>query len=338
MNFPVLHGNWIDLAVLLIIIFYLWSGWSRGLIFGLLGLGGFIISFLMALKLYSVFGKLLVDNFLLSRGIANTLGFLLAGIFTELVYTSILRYLLKKTYASLSRLVKDKEKINLYKWLDKMLGFIPVVGEGLIFTAFILTLLVTLPIQGRIKKSIVTSKIGGALVSHTQGVESHLNNIFGEAVNETLTFITINPYPASSDRIDLGFTQSEGTVDENAQRSMLVLVNIERSKSGLSVLKPTTGLTELARNHARDMFARGYFSHYNPEGESPFDRMEKANIYFLIAGENLALAPNVVLAHQGLMNSPGHRENIMSPDFNRIGIGAIDGGIYGVIFVQEFTN
>src|SRR3989338_1850374 len=171
MNFPVLHGNWIDLAVVLIIIFYLFSGWSRGLIFGLLDLGGFIISFLMALKLYSVFGKLLVDNFSLSRGIANTLGFLLAGIFTELVYTSILRYLLKKTYSSLSRLVKDKKKINLYKWLNKMLGFIPVVGEGLIFTAFILTLLVTLPIQGRIKKSIVTSKIGGALVSHTQGIE-----------------------------------------------------------------------------------------------------------------------------------------------------------------------
>ena len=66
--------------------------------------------------------------------------------------------------------------------------------------------------------------------------------------------------------------------------------------------------------------------------------MDKAGIHFQAAGENLALAPNINLAHQGLMNSPGHRANILSPDFKKVGIGVIDGGIYGEMFVQEFSN
>jgi uncharacterized protein YkwD len=97
-------------------------------------------------------------------------------------------------------------------------------------------------------------------------------------------------------------------------------------------------LRKLARSHSLDMFQRGYFSHYTPDGLSPFDRMNAANIEYTYAGENLALAPSTDLAMQGLMNSPGHRANILNPNFNKIGIGAIDGGIYGIMFSQEFTN
>ena len=226
----------------------------------------------------------------------------------------------------------------MLKSLDKYLGFFPAVGEALIFTAFILTLLITLPVQGWIKKDISQSRIGSILIHKTQGIEEKLNAVFGEAVNETLTFLTVNPSPMSQESLDLGFTQKEGKVDVQAENSMLTLVNIERQKNNLPPLESNSALKELARLYARDMFARGYFSHYNPEGQSPFDRMQQAKITFIAAGENLALAPNVILAHQGLMNSPGHRANILSPDFSRVGIGVIDGGIYGMLFVQEFTN
>jgi uncharacterized protein YkwD len=86
------------------------------------------------------------------------------------------------------------------------------------------------------------------------------------------------------------------------------------------------------------MFTRGYFSHYTPGGVSPFDRMADAGVTYVYAGENLALAPSTDLAMQGLMNSPGHRANILNPNFNKIGIGVIDGGIYGKMYSQEFTN
>jgi len=86
------------------------------------------------------------------------------------------------------------------------------------------------------------------------------------------------------------------------------------------------------------MFARGYFAHDTPEGRSPFDRMKEARVQFLTAGENLALAPTLSIAHQGLMNSPGHRANILRPQFGRVGIGIMDGGMRGLMVSQEFRN
>lgn len=75
-----------------------------------------------------------------------------------------------------------------------------------------------------------------------------------------------------------------------------------------------------------------------PEGFSPFDRMDETGMIYNFAGENLALSPNTDIAMQGLMSSPGHKANILSINFGRIGVGIMDGGIYGEMFCQEFTN
>jgi len=76
----------------------------------------------------------------------------------------------------------------------------------------------------------------------------------------------------------------------------------------------------------------------NPDGKYPFDRMNMANLHFSAAGENLALAQTVQIAHTNLMNSPGHRANILNPEFGHIGIGILDGGYHGLMISQEFTN
>jgi uncharacterized protein YkwD len=86
------------------------------------------------------------------------------------------------------------------------------------------------------------------------------------------------------------------------------------------------------------MFARGYFAHVSPEGLSPFVRLTRAGVKYLTAGENLALAPTLRIAHTGLMNSPGHRANILQPSFGRLGIGITDGGRRGLMVSQEFRN
>jgi uncharacterized protein YkwD len=106
----------------------------------------------------------------------------------------------------------------------------------------------------------------------------------------------------------------------------------------LRPLAPDPELTEVARQHSTDMFGRGYFAHDTPEGLSPFDRMRAADVRFLAAGEDLALAPTLPVAHTGLMNSPGHRENILRPQFGRVGIGIMDGGMRGLMISQEFRN
>ena len=111
-----------------------------------------------------------------------------------------------------------------------------------------------------------------------------------------------------------------------------------RVRQGLPPVSFDDKLRDVARAHSKDMFKRGYFSHYTLEGLSPFDRMEDAQITYQYAGENLALAPTTPFAMQGLMNSPGHRANILNPNFNKVGIGVIDGGIFGKMYSQEFSD
>jgi uncharacterized protein YkwD len=119
---------------------------------------------------------------------------------------------------------------------------------------------------------------------------------------------------------------------------MLALVNMERKKHGLKSLTGDPEMTTVARKHSKDMFGRGYFSHTSPEGFTPFDRMARDGVTFLTAGENLALAQTLTIAHNGLMKSPGHRANILNPAFGRLGIGILDGGIYGFMVTQNFRN
>lgn len=333
-----LHGNWIDLVILLVILFYVREGIRRGFILGVIDLGGFILSFLISLKTYRLTGNFLVENFTLPAGLANAAGFLVNGALIELLCNVLANAIHRKLYPFFRKIFEKKRLLGYFIWSNRLLGILPAFGETVIFCAFLLTLFVSLPIQGAVKKDITSSKIGGPIVAKTQGVERELNKIFGEAVNESLTFLTINSNPTISEKVDLGFTQNEVKIDIGAEDQMLILVNKERKMKGLPTLSESSKLKELARSYGKEMFAGGFFSHYNPAGLSPFDRMNQAHIEYAAAGENLALAPNVSFAHQGLMNSPGHRANILSSDYGKVGIGVIDGGIYGEIFVQEFTN
>lgn len=125
------------------------------------------------------------------------------------------------------------------------------------------------------------------------------------------------------------------TADE---QQMLGLVNKERTSRGVQALRPNLELTEVARVKARDMIEKGYFSHTSPTYGSPFDMMRQFGIRFGWAGENLAGAPTVSMAHKNLMNSPGHRRNILNEHFDEVGIGIINGGPYGKVFVQMFIG
>jgi uncharacterized YkwD family protein len=122
------------------------------------------------------------------------------------------------------------------------------------------------------------------------------------------------------------------------EKQMLDLVNRERQRAGLRPLVVDPKLVQLARLKSKDMIAKGYFSHYSPTYGSPFEMMDSFGVSYRYAGENLAGAPTVEIAHRSLMNSPGHRANILNPNFQRIGIGIISGGPYGKMFTQLFAG
>ncbi|NME97019.1 CAP domain-containing protein [Aneurinibacillus aneurinilyticus] len=125
------------------------------------------------------------------------------------------------------------------------------------------------------------------------------------------------------------------TADE---KQMFDLVNQERAKQGLAPLKVNMELQKLARLKAKDMIDKNYFSHQSPTYGSPFDMMKRYGVQYRTAGENIAGNSSVQGAHTSLMNSDGHRRNILNSAFTEVGIGIVDGGPYGKMFVQMFKG
>lgn len=326
LKIPALHGNWVDFVIILFVAFYVWDRWGKGFLTHFFELWAFLGAFALALKFYPLAANLFVDNFSFSRGLANAIGFTVVGIGLE----QVLVFLIDRLYIKIPKHWHENP-------VNKVMAILPMVANAFILIAFILILLLALPLKGWVKSGVVNSKIGGMLVSQSQSVEKTLGNIFGDAISDSLNFITTGPIE-SRENIKLNFTQHDVSIDEVSEQEMVKLINIERLKRGLPTLKPDEKLRDLARVYSRDMLEKGFFSHYDLDGKSPFDRMKEQGITYLSAGENLALAPNVIIAHQGLMDSKGHRENILNPDYGKVGVGVMDGGIYGKMFVQEFTN
>jgi uncharacterized protein YkwD len=74
------------------------------------------------------------------------------------------------------------------------------------------------------------------------------------------------------------------------------------------------------------------------QNRSPFDMMAKYGVTYKTAGENIAGNSSVAGAHTALMNSAGHRANILNKAYNYVGIGIVSGGQYGMMFTQEFVG
>lgn len=122
------------------------------------------------------------------------------------------------------------------------------------------------------------------------------------------------------------------------EQQMITLVNQARSQNNVSALTVDMELTNVARIKSQDMINNNYFSHNSPTYGSPFDMMKNFGIEYVKAGENIAGNQSVQNAHDSLMNSPGHRKNILSPDYTHIGIGIKRGGTYGNMFTQMFIS
>ena len=106
------------------------------------------------------------------------------------------------------------------------------------------------------------------------------------------------------------------------QQQVLELVNIERTKRGLSALTLDSKLSSVATTKSQDMINKNYFDHTSPTYGSPFDMMKKFGISYRTAGENIAKGqrtPQEVM--NAWMNSSGHRANILNANFTKLGVG-----------------
>ncbi|MDY0235476.1 MAG: S-layer homology domain-containing protein [Gudongella sp.] len=178
-----------------------------------------------------------------------------------------------------------------------------------------------------LKKSVLNSYASGILTGYEDGTFSGdrtLNR--GEAATVLLRIK------------DAKYRAKPKVVSESSyQEEILALVNKERTSRGLNALVLSAEISKVAIEKSKDMAIFDYFSHESPNYGSPFDMMKKFGITYRAAGENIAMGyttPADVM--EGWMDSPGHKANILSTNFNKIGIGMYRGD--SVYWTQQFTD
>jgi len=317
--------NFVDLIILVVVALFLYLGYLRGFIRDFLDLLALVGAIFLASVTYGGVGLWLNKTVAIPESFSGTVGFFAVWFAVMLAYYGIMTFFYD--------LIPERICKSAY---NKWLGLVPGLLRSILYIWFTVNLVYSLAISGPIKQTLDNSYISSYLIKNNGTMGDFLGKTFGPAVIDSVNFLTVRPQ--SNEKIDLGYTTTKVTVDTTLGKEMLTLINNERKDRGLDELTFDDELAKVGERHCLDMFARGYFSHYTLEGKTPFDRMDSAKIFYLIAGENLALAPTLEEAFQGLMESPGHKANMLSSDFGKVGIGVVDGGPYGLMFAQEFTN
>ncbi|WP_283244220.1 CAP domain-containing protein [Luoshenia tenuis] len=122
------------------------------------------------------------------------------------------------------------------------------------------------------------------------------------------------------------------------EQSMLNMVNEERAKQGLSALQVDPTVQKVARLKAQDMVNNNYFAHESPTYGDIGSMLSRYGVSYRSAGENIAKNANVEKAHVALMNSAGHKANILGKGYTHVGIGIVTDANGYVTLAQVFVG
>lgn len=172
-------------------------------------------------------------------------------------------------------------------------------------------------------------------------VPHHKNNFRAKLIhNSSLLFLSLLLVLSTTLTILVNTYHPEvlGVSYSISDTELLNLVNYERAQRGLSGLVLNPQLTEAAKAKSAHMFSNNYWAHYAPDGTTPWSFIKSSGYNYLYAGENLAKGfTNSSDAVNAWMNSPTHRENLLSPQFKDVGFSISEGTLQGedtVLIVQ----
>ena len=316
--------NIADILLGLVILVGVAGGWARGFVWATLDLVTLLLALAAAFLGYR-YPAAWLEQF------APTLGVWIAPVSFVVLFFLAHAVL----WAVTGRMARALPPRLHHHGVNRFLGLAPGLVNGTLHAVVAAILLLVLPL-GPLSQWARDGALASRLAAPAEWVEARLSPIFDPAIQRTLQALTVKPDSRTS--IALRARVADPRPRPDLEARMLELVNAERARQGLKPVSADPELTQVARAHSRDMFARGYFSHYTPEGRDLGDRLRTGRVLYLAAGENLALAPTLAGAHRGLMNSPGHRANILRPQFGRLGVGVLDGGVHGLMVTQNFRN
>lgn len=328
------RGLVIDAAVAAIVLFAAVRGWRNGTLREGTGLLALFAGLAIAPALAGPVGAAIETFSNMRVNMARLIGLIVVIALIELLVIFLVR-----------RKTRDVE-LGGPRWLDRAGGVVVALFRGItiavLFLYALLAISATDPELPGFTEGVMTSASGGVLADGGAPVPSFYDGII--ARTDDMRGLTLSVRQQTgfrdserSDRVSFAPADRAVRPAPSSEEELLELVNRERAAAGLEPLQWCDRCAEVARSHSRDMYEQGYFSHVDVEGVDPFERMQAARIGYASAGENLAIAPTAAEAHQGLMASSDHRENILRGTFDEVGIGVFEGP-YGLMCTQVFRE
>ena len=319
----------VDAAIIALVGVAVWSGYRNGFLATAYGLATWIVSFAAAVVFQGPAASL-IGLFGAVPATARPIAFIVVLVLVEALFSLA-------GYFALNPIVKTvHQSSTLALGLDKALGIFPSTVRSLFVVGIVLAAIVVSPVPAELKAAVESSRIARALIERVSAVQPQLASLSGQLNDPVPAFVT-KLGENDTEKLELP-DDLQIASDPAAERQMFELVNEERVNAGFARLVWDDALLPVARAHSEEMFRLKYFSHQSPVNGSPFDRLKAAGITYTRAGENLAYAQSVTIAHRGLMESQGHRENILRPEFTHIAIGVMSAGAYGRMFTQMFVT
>ncbi len=305
-------------------------GWMRGFAREAMDLVGLVLGVALAFR----FSGLVGDGVAEWLGISPEMGRLAGGVAIFLVIgigASIGAHYLQRIFT-----------LPGLALTNRLFGGGVALAWALFIAILLLSLLVVIPLPDAVGESIEESNVASALTDPELFPQRMFHTVAGDRVLESLLNLdrlvgrekviveedeTV-PIPAAA--------PDDLRADEKSAEEIFELANRSRIEEGLDPLAWSLPLSAVGEGHATEMYVAGYFSHTSPTTGTVADRMSSAGIPYLVVGENLALAATAGTAHDGLMDSPAHRSNILSAEFTRLGVGVVRGPL-GLMVVQVFS-
>lgn len=316
----------VDFVFIVGLLFFLYRGWKRGFLYLMSSLITLVVSFIVAIKYTDPLSDF-ISSFSPFPFVWNMfISFFCIAFLAEALLSTFFRYVLVRTI----RLGHSR--------VNKAAGALMSAITGVFFLSAFFFLLLLVPLQGNVKETIQSSTIIPFVLSILDTYGGSLPNALQDSASRFTRFLTVAP--KSTERVDLTLyiDPNKLTIDPQSESTMLEYLNNERAKVGVGPLVSSVKMQDVARAYSRTMLTEKFFAHIDNQGKDAADRLKAGAVEFLIAGENLAYAMTVDIAHEGLMNSEGHKRNILDPQFKRIGIGVVDAGLWGKMFTQVFAD
>ncbi len=321
----------IDLLLGIAIAFLLVRGWFRGFVREAMDLAGLVLGVILSFRLSPYVGLLIEDLPGLSRDtsrfVAGMIIFLVVGIGAAVT----------------ARALEKRARLPGLNLINRAWGAGLAGAWGLFVATLVLSLLAIAPLPAAMSGQLDDSAVTRTLTDPAGMPQQLFTRLSGDRIVQTLLNLR---NLVGGERVVLEGEESlrfdpvdpaETAAAPAEAADVYDLLNRSRVEAGKPPLAWSDILADVAASHAAEMYATGVFSHRSEQTGLLTDRLAAAGIVYTVAGENLALAISPTDVHRGLMESEGHRSNILAGDFTRVGVAIVDGPL-GLMTVEVFTG